>query len=141
MTDQRPECVYGVLVRDHEVFLALYPIDGGAASGWGLPGGAFRPMAEDRKVELRAYLWDQLGITVRQGAVWAQGAFRYRHPAEPGERFSGFYSVWEWDGEPRPGAGAWFSIDDLPTHAPGLTASLRILLVSIIETTALRTTG
>lgn len=137
MTDARPECVYGVLVRDHRVFVACYH------GVWGLPGGVFRPLAENRKVELRAHLWDQLGIDVRPGAIWAQGAFRYRHPTDTEERFSGFYSVWEWTGEPSldPDAGAWFALEDLPASAAALSTSLRILLVSIINTTALRTTG
>ncbi|HMO96228.1 MAG TPA: hypothetical protein PKD27_08895, partial [Tepidiformaceae bacterium] len=79
MTDRRPDCVYGILIREGRVFVRA--MDGGP----GLPGGVFRPLAEDRKVELRAHIWDQLGIEVR--AVWAQGAFDYRNPDETEQRF------------------------------------------------------
>ena len=130
MSDRRPERVYGVLVRDGRVFLAS---TGGV---FGLPGGVFQPLAEDRKVELRAHLLDQLGINARN--VWAQGAFAYRAPGEEMELFSGFYTVWDWDGEIAPDAGAWLDKEQvqwLPTLAP----SIRILLLSILDTVALKT--
>lgn len=130
MSDRRPECVYGVLVRDERVFLARY------GDALGLPGGVFRPLAEDRKVELRGHLADQLGITAR--AIWGQGAFLYRHPSEEHERFSGFYTVWEWDGDVSTGAGEWLDSDAVATR--DLPPSLRILLMSVIATLALRTT-
>src|SRR5690606_12971044 len=100
------------------------------------PGGAFAPLADDRKGELRAHLLDQLGIVAR--AVWAQGAFDYHHPAEEIARFSGFYSVWEWDGEIAPGAGEWLGAGDIA--ASGLAPSVKILLTSVLDTKAIRTT-
>jgi hypothetical protein len=130
MSDRRPARVYGILVRDGQVFLAAH--DGGL----GLPGGVFRPMAEDRKVELKAHLWDQLGIEA--SAVWAQGAFDYQHPAEDRAWFSGFYSVWEWKGDLPATAGQWLG-QDAVTAAPGLPPSLRILLITVINTVAMRT--
>lgn len=130
MSDRRPDCVYGVLVHEGRVFLRS--MDG----HFGLPGGVFRPLAEDRKVELKAHLWDQLGIEAR--AVWAQGAFEYRNPDEDREKFCGFYSVWEWDGEVPEALGRWLSADELAMTA--VPASLRILLFSVLQTLALRTT-
>ena len=129
MTDRKPDCVYAVLVREGRVFVRA--MDG----HFGLPGGIFRPMAEDRKVELRAHLWDQLGIEGR--SVWAQGAFDYRNPDENREKFCGFYTVWEWDGEVPESAGRWLSADDIAMTA--LPSSLRILLFSVLQTQAVRT--
>ena len=129
MTDRRPDCVYGLLVRDGLVFVRA--MDG----HFGLPGGVFRPMAEDRKVELRAHLWDQLGIEAR--SIWAQGAFEYRNPDAERECFCGFYSVWEWDGEVPDNAGRWMTADELAMTA--IPASLRILLFSVLQTQAVRT--
>lgn len=129
MTDRKPDCVYGLLIRDGRVFVRA--MDG----HFGLPGGVFRPMAEDRKVELRAHLWDQLEVEAR--SIWAQGAFDYRNPDEDRERFSGFYSVWEWDGEIAADRGRWLSEDDIPLTA--LPSSLRILLLSVLQTQAVRT--
>ena len=97
--DSRPERVYGVLVRGGTVFLSAH--DG----RFGLPGGVFRPLAEDRKVELKGHLEEQLGI--RATAVWAQGGFDYQHPAEGRPTFCGFYSVWEWEGDVPDSAGRW----------------------------------
>lgn len=130
MTDRRPDCVYGALIRDDRVFVRA--MDG----HFGLPGGVFRPMAEDRKVELKAYLWDQLGIEAT--SVWAQGAFVYRNPDEAVERFCGFYSVWEWSGDVPANAGRWLSSGELAMTA--LPASLRILLLSVLQTLAVKTT-
>lgn len=130
MTDRRPDRVYGILVRDGRVFLANYP-----GRALGLPGGAFAPLAEDRKVELKAHLWDQLGIEAR--AVWGQGAFEYRHPLETEAQFSGFYSVWEFDGEIAPAAGLW--LDEGAIAVAPIPPSLRILLTSVLNTLALRT--
>ena len=130
MTDRRPDCVYGILIREGRVFLRSM---GGEL---GLPGGIFRPLAEDRKVELRAHIWDQLAIEAR--AVWAQGAFDYRNPDEATERFSGFYTVWEWEPEPAPGLGAWFDAEQV--SASTLMPSLKILLHSVIATQAVKTT-
>lgn len=130
MTDRRPDCVYGVLVRDGRVFVRV--IDG----HFGLPGGVFRPMAEDRKVELKAHLWDQFGIEAT--SIWAQGAFEYRNPDEDREKFCGFYSVWEWDGDVPDSAGQWMSADELAMTA--MPASLRILLFSVLQTQAVKTT-
>ncbi|WBL35288.1 hypothetical protein O0235_10910 [Tepidiforma flava] len=130
MTDRRPDRVYGILVRPGEVFLR----DVGGRLG--LPGGIFRPLAEDRKVELRAHLWDQLGIEA--SAIWAQGAFDYQDPAEDRPWFSGFYTVWQWQPDPAPGAGRWLSRDDV--LAAGLSPSLRILLLSVLDTIAIKTT-
>ncbi len=129
MTDRRPDCVYGVLVREGTVFLARH----GAALG--LPGGVFRPLAEDRKVELRAHIEDQIGVRAR--AIWAQGAFLYRDPTEECERFSGFYTVWEWDGEVPAEAGEWLDVEAV--SAAPLMPPLRILLMSVLATLALRT--
>jgi hypothetical protein len=129
MTDRRPECVYGVLVREGRAFLLR------AEAGRGLPGGVFRPLAEDRKIELRAHLYDQLGIEAR--AIWAQGAFFYKHPAEDRERFSGFYTVWEWDGDIPEDAGEWLDADAVTTSE--LAPAIRVLLLSVLATLALRT--
>lgn len=130
MTDRRPACVYGILVRDRRVFLRSF-----AGGALGLPGGVFRPLADDRKVELRAHLYDQLGIDAR--AIWAQGAFDYTDPASSGEAFSGFYTVWDWDGEPPTDAGCWLDAPALATAA--LPDSLRVLLLSVVDTLAVRT--
>lgn len=130
MTDTRPERLYGVLVRGDRVFLGSY------RGRPGLPGGVFREMAEDRKVELRAHLHDALGIDAR--AIWAQGAFLYQHPDEPEERFSGFYTVWEWDGDVPEAAGAWLGQDGV--SSADLPASLKILLTSVLATQAIKTT-
>lgn len=131
MSDRRPDCVYGILVRDGRVFVRW------SGDEAGLPGGVFRPLAEDRKVELRAHLWDQLGIEAR--AIWAQGAFDYRNPGEAGgERFSGFYTVWEWAPEVQPEAGRWLTSEQIETS--GLPPSLRILLLSVLATQAMKTT-
>jgi hypothetical protein len=129
MTDARPDCVYGILVREGNVFLGRY------GNELGLPGGVFRPLADDRKVELKAHLFDQLGI--RASAVWAQGAFLYRHPLEGRERFCGFYTVWEWEGEVPSDAGRW--LDEPAVSALVSHPSLRILLLSVLATLALRT--
>lgn len=130
MSDRRPDCVYGILVKDDRVFLRWFDDEPG------LPGGVFRPLAEDRKVELRAHLWDQLGIEAR--AIWAQGAFAYRNPDESVERFSGFYSVWEWEHEVPAGAGRWLTSDEV--GASTMPPSLRILLLSVLATLAMKTT-
>ncbi len=130
MTDRRPDCVYGILIREGRVFLR--EMDGGL----GLPGGVFRPLAEDRKVELRAHIWDQLEVEAR--AVWAQGAFDYRNPDEETDRFSGFYTVWEWEPDPAQGLGRWLNTDQVA--ASGLVPSLKILLQSVIATQAVKTT-
>ncbi|MGE5594489.1 MAG: hypothetical protein ACM3S1_00480 [Hyphomicrobiales bacterium] len=127
--DSRPECVYGILVRDGRVFVADY---GGKP---GLPGGVFRPLADDRKVELKAHLYDQLGIMATR--IWAQGAFGYQHPSEPCERFAGFYTVWDWDGEVRAEDGRWLDKEAVMTC--DVPPSLRILLLSVLDTLALRT--
>ncbi len=130
LVDRRPECVYAVLVRDGRVFLTWR--DGAL----GLPGGVFQPLAEDRKVELRAYLADQLGIGAR--AIWAQGAFDYRHPAQAAKRFSGFYTVWEWTNELKPDCGIWLDAEAvIETELP---APLKILLISVLNTQAVKTT-
>jgi hypothetical protein len=129
MTDRRPDCVYGLLVRDQRVFVRAM------GGHFGLPGGVFRPMAEDRKVELRAHLWDQLSIEAR--AIWAQGAFEYRNPDETAEKFSGFYTVWDWDGEVAEDAGRWLNQDEIAMTA--LPSSLRILLFSVLQTQAVKT--
>lgn len=92
-------------------------------------------MAEDRKVELKAHLWDQLGIEATR--VWAQGAFEYRAPGEPAPHFSGFYTVWAWDGEVSSDAGDWLDADGLA--AATIPAPLKILLTSVVNTLALRT--
>lgn len=130
MTDRRPERVYGILVRDGRVFLRSL---GGEL---GLPGGVFRPLAEDRKVELKAHVWDQLGIEATR--VWAQGAFQYRNADEQSEAFCGFYTVWDWDGEVEEALGEWMNLDGVA--ASHLVPSLKILLTSVLNTTALRTT-
>lgn len=129
MTDRRPDRVYGILVRDGCAFLMR------AGDRLGLPGGAFRPLAEDRKVEVKAHLWDQLGIEATR--VWGQGAFSYRNPGEERDQFSGFYSVWEWLGEVPTDRGQW--LDVVGVSRAGLSPSLTILLTSVLNTTALRT--
>lgn len=130
MTDRRPDCIYAILVRDEKVFLRKL------ANGWGLPGGTFPPMADHRKNELRAFLWDQLGIDSR--SIWAQGAFDYQAPGETSARFSGFYSVWEWDGDVPETAGAWAGQEELEQF--DLCPSLRVLLFSVLSTETMRTT-
>ena len=130
MSDRRPDRVYGVLVREGELFMSAHE------GQFALPGGVFQPMAEDRKAELKVYLLEQLGV--RATAVWAQGGFDYQHPAEREPHFSGFYSVWEWQGEPTLGAGRWLNEEQV-TWLPGLPGSLRVLLISVLETVALRT--
>ncbi len=130
MRDDRPERVYGILVREGRAFLTEH------ARGLGLPGGEFRPRAQDRKIELQAHLLDQLGIVARR--IWAQGAFDYQHPEDDRPYFSGFYTVWEWDGDVPANRGRWVSaaeLEDLP-----LPTSLRILLLSVLSTQVLRTT-
>ena len=130
MSDRRPERVYAILVRDGRVFLSAH--DG----RFGLPGGVFRPLAEDRKAELKLHLVEQIGV--RATAVWAQGGFDYQHPDEEEALFSGFYSVWQWLGEPSPDAGRWLDEEQV-TWLPGLPGSLRILLISVLQTVAMRT--
>ncbi len=129
MTDRRPDRVHGILVRDGRVFVTRY------GEALGLPGGVFRPLAEDRKVELKAHLLDQLGIEATR--IWAQGAFAYRNPDEVRAAFCGFYTVWEWDGDLRDGLGEWLDLDGVA--ACSLPPSVRILLTSVLNTTALRT--
>jgi hypothetical protein len=129
MTDRRPDRVYGIIVRDSRVFLCRY------GQRFGLPGGIFRPLAEDRKAEVRGHLLDQLGIMSR--AVWAQGAFIYHHPVEEIPQFSGFYTVWEWDGEIDEGAGRWFGAHDL--EQANLETAMRVLLLSVMATKAVHT--
>ncbi len=131
MTDRRPDRVYGILVREGALFVR--PI----AGEYGLPGGVFRPMAEDRKVELRAHLHDQLGIEATN--VWAQGGFDYQAPGEERPYFSGFYSVWGWSGEIPASAGSWVTGEAL-AGMPGLPGPLRTLLLSTLDTVAMRTT-
>lgn len=129
MTDGRPERVYGIVVRDGRVLLLE------REGGLGLPGGVFRPMADDRKVELAGHLYDQIGI--RATRTWAQGAFEYQDAGETTAAFSGFYSVWAWEGEVREGAGRWCSKEEIV--AEPMPPSLRILLVSVLETQAVKT--
>ena len=131
MTDRRPDRVYGVLVREGAVFLRS------GEGPPGLPGGVFRPLAEDRKVELRAHLLDQLGIEATN--VWAQGGFDYQAPGEDRPWFSGFYSVWAWEGEIPAHAGTWVTREALP-GVLGLPGTLRTLLLSVLDTVAMRTT-
>ncbi len=130
MSDRRPDCVYAILIRDSHVFLRS------VGDGWTLPGGTFGRLADHRKHELIAQLWDQLGIEAT--AMWAQGAFDYRAPGDDRERFSGFYSVWDWDGEVPGDAGAWFTIEELPGLP--LPPQLRILLTSLLSSQPMRTT-
>jgi hypothetical protein len=130
MSDRRPDRVYGILVADGRVFLRETP------NGLGLPGGRFAPLADDRKGELRAYLLDQLGIAGR--AIWAQGAFDYWDPAEELPAFSGFYTVWEWDGDVPPEDGQWLDAEGVARA--GLHPSVQILLTSVLATKALKTT-
>ncbi|MEX0782605.1 MAG: hypothetical protein WD557_08145 [Dehalococcoidia bacterium] len=130
MTDRRPDRVYGILVRDGRVFLWRH------AEGVGLPGGVFRRMAEDRKVELKAHLWDQLAIEATR--IWAQGAFTYRNPGEDREMFCGFYTVWEWVGDVPDERGEWLDVEGVT--AALLPPSVKTLLTSVLNTTALRTT-
>lgn len=129
MTDSRPARVYGILVDDGRAFLCRY------GARFGLPGGVFRPLAEDRKAEVRGHLLDQLGVMSR--AVWAQGAFIYHHPNEEIPQFSGFYSVWEWDGDLRRDCGEWFDAGQIATV--DVDPGLRVLLLSVVSTQAVRT--
>jgi len=129
MTDRRPDRVYGIVVQDGRAFLCRY------GDRFGLPGGIFRPMAEDRKAEVRAHLLDQLGIMSR--AVWAQGAFIYHHPAEDIPQFSGFYTVWEWDGALPEDAGEWMDADQIAQA--DIETALRVLLLSVVTTQAVHT--
>ena len=141
MSDRRPDCIYGILVRDGAVFLSQHPAvagrpeAGSAAAVLAVPGGIFRPLADDRKAELKAHLYDQLAIMAR--AVWAQGAFMYQHPLERRPRFSGFYTVWEWDGDLSDELGVWLDAEGVT--ASSLPAPLRVLLLSVLATLALRT--
>ncbi|MFN0097002.1 MAG: hypothetical protein ACKVVT_19760 [Dehalococcoidia bacterium] len=129
MSNRRPERIYGIVVRDHQLLLTEH--DG----RFGLPGGIFRPLAEDPKVELAVHLFDQIGI--RPTRIWAQGAFLYQHPSETSEAFSGFYTVWDWDGVPTDDAGHWIDKRGLLEYT--LSPSLRILLLSVLETEAIKT--
>jgi|GEM_PF-1119020 len=130
MTDRRPERIYGILVKDGRVFLRR------EGDSFRLPGGLFPPLADHRKNELKALLYDQLGIIA--DAIWAQGAFDYQAPGEDRPYFSGFYSVWTWEGEIPPDAGQWLTKQEIMDS--NLVPSLRILLYSVLETLALRTT-
>lgn len=130
MSDRRPDRVYGILVRDERVFLVH------ANGGFGLPGGEFRRLAGDRKVELAAHIHDQLGIEVR--SIWAQGAFEYQDPAEQRQWFSGFYSVWEFEGTVPKGSGEW--LDARGVAASPLDPRVKILLTSLLDTKAMKTT-
>lgn len=130
MTDRRPERVYGILRRGDHVFLRA------TAGGLGLPGGVFRPLAEDRKVELAGHIADQLGVRAKN--IWAQGAFIYRDAAEREEAFCGFYTVWDWAGDVPAVAGRWLDRDAVADE-PGLSSSLRILLLSILDTVVMKT--
>lgn len=129
MTDLRPDRVYGILVKDGQAFLCRY------GDRLGLPGGIFRPMADDRKAEVRGHLFDQLGIMSR--AVWAQGAFIYHHPAEDIPQFAGFYTVWEWDGDVPDEAGEWMDADQIAQA--DVETALRVLLLSVVATQAVHT--
>ncbi len=129
MTDRRPDCVYGILARDGKVFLRKLE------QGWGLPGGPFPPLADHRKNELTAILWDQLGIEAEK--IWAQGAFDYRNPDEAEPKFSGFYTVWEWEGDVPDKEGAWIGQAELSEF--DLDPPLRILLFSVLSTETMRT--
>jgi hypothetical protein len=128
--DTRPSRVYGVLVRDGRVFVTR------EGDSFALPGGVFRPLAEDRKFELRAHLQEQLGIDPTR--TWAQGAFDYHHPRDERPEFSGFYTVWDWEGEVPEGRGAWLDKLDVSLSRT-LPQSLRILLFSILDTVAMKT--
>lgn len=130
MSDRRPECVYGLLVRDEQVFVLRTP------AGRALPGGEFRPLAADRKAELAAHIHDQLGIEVR--SIWGQGAFDYRHPGDDRPRFSGFYSIWEFDGDIPAGVGEW--LDARAVAGSALEPRVKILLTSLLDTRAMKTT-
>ena len=130
MPDARPDRVYGILVRDGRVFVRE------TGRGPGLPGGAFRPLADNRKTEIRAHLYDQLGVIAER--IWAQGAFDYQDAAEDAPAFSGFYTVWDWSGEIAADAGRWLGRDEIPSVA-GLPGSLRILLLSVLDTVAIKT--
>lgn len=131
MSDRRPERVYGVLVREGSVFVCH------ATGGrYGLPGGAFPPLAEDRKVELAAHLRAQLGVVPAR--TWAQGAFDYHDPAEAEPAFCGFYTVWEWEGVVGDEGGRWLDKLDLMLVRE-MDQSLRILLYSVLDTVAMRT--
>ncbi|MBN9492953.1 hypothetical protein J0H33_06350 [bacterium] len=92
-------------------------------------------MAEDRKAEVRAHILDQLGIMCR--AVWAQGAFIYHHPIEEIPQFSGFYTVWTWDGDIPADAGEWLDAGQIAEA--DIEAGLRVLLLSIATTQAVDT--
>ena len=133
MTDRRPDRVYALLVRDGKVFLRAVE---GTTERYGLPGGVFRPLAEDRKVELRAHLQDQLGIEATK--IWAQGGFEYRDAAETEDAFSGFYTVWEWHGDVPRDAGIWIDARTIE-RVVGLPESLRVLIFSVLDTVAMRT--
>lgn len=122
--DNRPACVYGILVRDGRAFMMHY------GNARGLPGGVFRELAEDRKVELAQHIEDQLGVAATH--IWAQGAFDYQHPAESKRLFSGFYSVWDWEGDVREDAGSWVGLDEVA--GLDVPPSLRILLTSVLST-------
>lgn len=128
--DRRPDRVYGIPVHEHAVYLVRY------ANGFGPAGGIFAPLAEDRKAELQAHLIEQLNIVARR--IWGQGAFDYRHPEEDREYFSGFYTVWQWDGDLLEGRGLW--LGQAQVAALDVVPSLKILLTSIIDTQAIQTT-
>ena len=128
--DRRPDRVYGIPVQDHAVFLVRYP------GGFGPAGGVFAPLAEDRKAEVQAHLVEQLGIVARR--IWGQGAFDYRHPEEDREYFSGFYTIWQWDGEIPERRGAWLGQAQLASL--DVVPSLKILLTSIVDMHAIQTT-
>jgi hypothetical protein len=130
MPDNRPDRIYGIIVRDGTVFLRR------TAGGYGLPGGAFAPLADNRKTELRAHIFDQLGVMAER--IWAQGAFDYQDAAEESAAFSGFYTVWKWTGGIPDEAGTWAGREDIAALA-GLPGSLKILLLSVLDTVAIKT--
>ena len=101
----------------------------------GLPGGEFRELAADRKVELTAHIYDQLGVEAR--SIWAQGAFDYQDATEDHPHFSGFYSVWELDGAIEARKGVW--LDAAAVADAPIPTSLRVLLTSLLDTRAMRT--
>ncbi len=70
-----------------------------------------------------------------QVTAWASDEI---DPVAWAERFSGFYSVWEWEPDVPGGAGRWLTSDEV--GASTLPAPVRILLLSVLATLAMKTT-
>ena len=74
-------------------------------------------------------------VTMAHRIVWASAA-TVDSQGRPRSRV--LHPFWEWDGEVPEGAGAWVDREQVQ-WAPGLSPSIRILLLSILDTVAMKT--